>query len=254
MPLRRTIVSVTAAVGLALAGAPSAGAVVGGGDAGPDAAPFQVALIERGQFICGAFLRDATTVVTAAHCVEGTPADALTVRFDGVDRTGLAQSRDVAAVRQHPGFDWDTGANDAALLKLATPVAESGTVKYARLATTDPAPGAELVVTGWGVTEAGGRTPATLLQAARERVTSPGACRAAAGRAGLGSLLGHGTGGALCASSVIPGAGFCNGDSGGPAVADGVVVGIVSRNIDCGHGYDIYTSVAQFNSWLGQPL
>ncbi|MDN3022750.1 serine protease [Streptomyces sp. S.PB5] len=254
MPLRRIIVSVTTAVGLALAGAPPAGAVVGGRDAGPDTAPFQVALIERGQFVCGGFLRDATTVVTAAHCVEATPADALTVRLDGVDRTRLAQSRDVAAVVQHPGFEWKTGADDAALLELAAPVAESDTVKYARLATADPAPGAELTVTGWGVTQAGARTPATMLQAARERVISPGACRAAAGGTGLGSLMGRGADGALCAGSVTAGTGFCSGDSGGPAVVDGVVVGIVSRNVDCGRGYDIYTSVARFNGWLTQQL
>lgn len=256
MLLHRIVASVTAAVGLALTGVAPAGAVVGGGDATPDTAPFQVSLIRQGDFVCGGFLRDATTVVTAAHCVVDAPAEAFTVQFDGLDRTRLAQSRAVSAVVPHAGFRWETGANDAALLKLDAPVGESATVRYARLATGDPAPGAELTVTGWGVTQAGSSAPATTLQALRQRVTSPDVCRAAAGggNLGLGSLMGSGTGGALCGAPVTAGTGFCNGDSGGPAVIDGAVVGIVSRHRECGRGYDVYTSVAQLNGWLTQPL
>lgn len=254
MLLHRILACVTTAVGLALTGVAPAGAVVGGGDATPDTAPFQVSLIKGDHFVCGGFLRDATTVVTAAHCVVDAPAEAFTVQLDGLDRTRLAQSRRVSAVVPHAGFRWETGANDAALLKLDAPVGESATVRYARLATGDPAPGAELTVTGWGVTQAGSSTPATTLQALRQRVAPPDVCRAAAGGGNLGSLLGSGTNGALCGAPITAGTGFCAGDSGGPAVIDGAVVGIVSRHQDCGRGYDVYTSVAQLSGWLTQPL
>lgn len=247
---------VAAAVGLALAGGTCAAGITGGGDATPQAAPFQVGIEASGRFVCGGFLRDADTVITAAHCIRDRPAATLTVRFDGLDRMRLAQSRGVALAVEHPRFSWASGAADATLLKLSSPATPSPTIAYAQLATSDPAPGTEVIVTGWGLTRPGHPAAATTLKALRERVTTPAAC-GAAGLNGIATLLAPGDTtptGALCAAPPS-GAGFCQGDSGGPASIDGTVVGIVSRNKGCAAGsHDTYTSVAYLNGWLSQPL
>ncbi|MFC7220985.1 S1 family serine peptidase [Streptomyces polyrhachis] len=244
---------IVAAGGLATGAAPAA-AIAGGGDATPQTAPYQVRLDVGGEFVCGGFLRDATTVVTAAHCVDRTPAEAVTVHFDGLDRTRLAQSRTVTRVLAHPGFSWRSGANDAALLKLSSPVTPSSTVGYAVLAGSAPAAGADLTVTGWGRTSAGDLSTPLALKSLNERVAPRGACQSS----GLLSFLGLGASGGssstLCATP-LPGAGFCAGDSGGPASVNGAVVGIVSRNKGCEKpGYDMYTSVSYLHGWLSQPL
>ncbi|WP_344336481.1 trypsin-like serine protease, partial [Kitasatospora putterlickiae] len=80
--LRHTlVVLITAllAATAALTAAPPANAVVGGTPVTAGQTPYLVSLARGGHF-CGGALLDPTTVVTAAHCVAGTDAGALTVR------------------------------------------------------------------------------------------------------------------------------------------------------------------------------
>ncbi|WP_280720198.1 serine protease [Kitasatospora sp. MAP5-34] len=268
--LRKLIVSAGAVLALAFASASPAAAIVGGGDAAPGSAPYQVSIVAQGLFgwshVCGGFLRDANTVVTAAHCVNGNGASSLQVKYDGVDRTRLAQTRSVSGVLKHPGFNALTMANDVALLKLATAVTENGsTVAFAPLATTAPTAGDAATVTGWGRTQQDDTTLPTSLRTIQVPVTTTTDCEAA--YSGLNLNLGGDEGGLLdgldpvldttsmlCAGPADGGQGFCTGDSGDPAVVNGVVVGIVSWSRGCAAAGSpgVYSSVAYFHDWLSQ--
>lgn len=270
MLLRRLIVSAGAVLALAFASTSPAAAIVGGSAAAPGSAPYQVDIVAQGLFgwshVCGGFLRDANTVVTAAHCVNDKAASELQVKYDGVDRTRLAQTRSVSGVLGHPDFNLLTMANDVALLKLTPAATENGsTVAFAPLTATAPTAGDVATVTGWGRTREDNTTLPTGLRTIRVPVTATADCEAA--YSGLNLNFGGDEGGLLdgldpgldttsmfCAGPADGGQGFCTGDSGGPAVVNGIVVGIVSWSRGCASAGSpgVYSSVAYFHDWLSQ--
>jgi hypothetical protein len=127
---------------------------------------------------------------------------------------------------------------DAAVLTLSTPLALDGTYRRAiPLATTPPATGAGLTVSGWGLTAENG-SGSTTLQRTSVNVTDFTACNQA-----YQNQFSQAT--VLCAAA--PGHDACNGDSGGPLVdAGGTLVGIVSSGEGCAEPNfpGVYTSVA----------
>ncbi|MFG2557287.1 serine protease [Streptomyces sp. NPDC048581] len=267
MLLRKLVVSMGAVLGLAVAGTSPAAAIIGGSPATTGTAPYQVSVIAQGQFghghVCGGFLLDANRVVTAAHCVDGQGAGALQVKYGGVDRNHLPRVSGVEAVHGYPGFNAETLAGDVAVLTLSVPVTESATVRFAPLATTDPAAGAVAKVTGWGRTRADGTSLPTLLHTVQLRLTTPAACEVA--YSGVNLNLGGDEGGPLeglapvldttsmlCAGPAAGGKGICFGDSGGPAVVNGVVVGIASWARGCGEAGSpsVFTSAAHYRNWI----
>ncbi|MCX4883198.1 serine protease [Streptomyces sp. NBC_00847] len=267
MLLRKLVVSMGAALGLAVASTSPAAAITGGSPATTGTAPYQVSVITQGQFgrshACGGFLLDANKVVTAAHCVDGQDAGSLQVEYGGVNRNHLPHTRWVKAVHGYPGFNAETLAGDIAVLTLRLPVTESATVQFAPLATTDPAAGAVAKVTGWGRTQADATSLPTLLHTVQLPITTPAACEAA--YSGVNLTLGGDEGGPLeglapalhttsmlCAGPAAGGKGICFGDSGGPAVVNGVVVGIASWARGCGEAGSpsVFTSAAHYRNWI----
>lgn len=247
----RRIIRALAAVGIALCAAPALGTaseahrtIVGGGRIGISEAPWQVNVwTENGSAVsdCGGAILDASTILTAAHCVEGTtPGNAPTKgglavwagtssisakTATSTDRLRL-QERRVASVRVHPGWRRRVEATgDLAVLRLASPLELDGR----RIAAIPLAPqleipaaapllvASELTVTGYGLTlgGAGGTTDGRLRRLAI-RAVDPDACGDEDNAV------------ELCAVTATGSA--CSGDSGGPVVAPGpVLVGIVSN-------------------------
>ena len=194
-------------------------------------------------------------MITAAHCLDGHAASELEVQYGGTDRTRLPQSSAVSAVISYPGFNVETLAGDVGLLKLSTPASQGNGVEFATLASSAPAAGSVLTVSGWGLTSDTSSNPTLGLQVLHESVDTTAGCKAQYG--GLNVDPGGDEGGPLaglipvldtssmfCGRPDAAGQGVCRGDSGGPAVADGVVVGIASwGTTDCGDGAnEVYTS------------
>ena len=277
MPRRKArliAVAASAAVAASLAvtgGAPPARAIAGGSNATPGDAPYQVgiyALTWTGKvYACGGFLRDANTVVTAAHCLDGRGAASLFVLLGGTDRTRLPREPGVSAVLMYPGYNPETLSGDVGLLKLATPVMESNGVRFVPLAASDPAPGTQMTVTGWGRTSSTSTRLPRQLQLLQESADTTAGCTAEYG--GLNLDLGGDEGGPLngltpvldpasmlCGKPAGPGQGLCRGDAGDPAVVNGAVVGIASWGATgCGNGTDeVYSSVAHYRTWLSQNI
>ncbi|MFH8717536.1 S1 family serine peptidase [Streptomyces zaomyceticus] len=267
MLLSKIAVSVGSALSLAAACTTPAGAVVGGGEAAATTAPYQVSVLVSGlrgdHHECGGVLVGAKSVVTAAQCTDRNKATDLKVKYGGLDRTRLAVTQTVTHINQHESFNGALG-HDVAVLTLASEIQTTGQVRTINLASTSPAPGTELTVTGWGITQPDATSLATNLRTVREQVATPQACQAAdegprfaLGASKEGRPLGLASppvldGSMLCGAPVTEGESLCTGDGGGPAVADGALVGIASWNTGCGRNGtdDVFTSITALLPWL----
>ena len=201
------------------------------------------------RLFCGASLIDRNSVLTAAHCVKGTPKRPLrAVVGRTVLSSGQGQTRRVARIFVHPRFHGFTSQTyDAAVLTLNNPVRGIAPIKLAGAA-QDPLerPGRLAQIAGWGNTvkqpprgNNGGDYP-DRMRAARVPVVSDTRATKVYGRVYVGALMVAAGKGAMDA---------CDGDSGGPMFAglDGqrYQVGITSFGKGCAaRGYPgVYTEV-----------
>jgi hypothetical protein len=236
--------------------------IVGGTATPITATPWQVGLLYAGtantwdaQF-CGGTIRDSTTVITAAHCVDGYPASAFDVLAGtGTLGNGSGQRIAVTDVQVDPAYDpgGGAGSNDAAMLKLASPIIPSSSAAALPLltpgeATAIDSPADTFTASGWGSTVGygpSGPTPPPSYPTGLRSVTIPFVSDASCGAA-YGSDLVAAT--MLCAGET--GKDSCQGDSGGPlaynVAGSWKLAGIVSWGAGCAAaGYPgVYAEVA----------
>ncbi|GAB4587773.1 S1 family peptidase [Nocardia sp. IFM 10818] len=252
---------VIAAMALGLA-APARAVV--GGTIEPDPPPWLAAvrlpaaepLRPSGQF-CAGQLVSATTVVTAAHCVHHFRAapGLLRLTFGRADlTTDVGETVTATAIRVHPGYA------DSAFISLG---GESNPVRYNDIATVtiDPplperatlalpdrdrpglyAPGAAVLVLGWGQTSAADPSN-DRLRRTTVAIIEDSACAAAYGPSFDPAHM-------VCAAA--PGQDTCNFDSGGPALVHGVLAGLASWGSGCARpGFPgVYTRLAAYVAFV----
>lgn len=229
--------------------------IVGGNAVSIADYPYQVLLLinqAEGTFQCGGSIRDATHVVTAAHCVVDEDAGfhprivapgAVTVGYSSATRSTM-QTVGVSRVSVARGFERDgTAASDAALLTLASPIdlagdAEAEAIPFASDAELGDG---SAFATGWGATSEGG-SATTGLRGVELRLQPDSRCEQVYGPVYDRSVM-------LCAGGEgnLPAGNrdTCVGDSGGPLAIDVTpdtppspgdwrLVGITSFGIGCG--------------------
>ncbi len=230
----------------ALICAPSADAIVAGTSTTIEAHPHQVrVLVNSGNrtYSCGGSIRDATHVVTAAHCVyingRLTAPTSVSVGYGSASTASLSGAA-VAEVTI-PSEYLTQDSYDVALLDLAAPLAGFGGTKVraiplvsAATLATGIANGQNAVATGWGATSEGGRGSSTLKQVSLP-LRDDSVCSARY----LGYYVSERTvcaGGTGIAPSGNPDT--CQGDSGGPLALDSgsgpQLAGITSYGDGCG--------------------
>jgi secreted trypsin-like serine protease len=198
---------------------------------------------------CGASLIDRNSVLTAAHCVKGTPKRPLRLVVGRtVLSSGQGQTRRVARIFVHPRFHGFTSLTyDAAVLTLNNPVRGIAPIKLAGPA-QDPLerPGRLAQIAGWGNTVKqpprgnNGSDYPDRMRAARVPVVSDTRATKVYGRVYVGALM---------VAAGKGGKDACDGDSGGPMFAglDGqrYQVGITSFGKGCAAGGypGVYTEV-----------
>jgi hypothetical protein len=230
----------------ALICAPSAHAIVGGTTTTIEAHPHQVrVLVKSGNstYSCGGSIRDATHVVTAAHCVYiksklAAPAS-VTVGYGSTTTGGLTG----AAVSEVtiPSQYLNQPSYDVALLDLAAPLANYGGPKVrpiprasAATLATGVAAEDEAVATGWGATSEGGNGSSTLKQVPLPlRDDTICTLQYMSYYVGERTVCAGGKGLALSGNPDT-----CQGDSGGPLALDSgaglELVGLTSYGDGCG--------------------
>ncbi|WP_228282448.1 S1 family peptidase [Rubrobacter tropicus] len=191
------------------------------------------------QQFCGATLIDSDSVLTAAHCLEGTTAAPLRVTVGITDLSKQqGQTRSVAAIFRHPNYTSSTVSYryDAAVLKLSSPVTGISPVKIpATTYNTFETPGRRATIAGWGNTVkqppsggAGSNYPYRMREA-KVPIVRDGVAKDIYGSA-------YATG--LMVAAGREGKDTCQGDSGGPmfvSTSSGrYQIGITSFGAGCG--------------------
>ena len=264
--MRARLVALAAAVVLccvpatALAAPQSAPRIIGGSTSTIDQSPWQVLIIMRNSMQCSGTLVSPTSIITAAHCLNGYSASDVRV-WGGITRTSdRTQSMElpVASITPHPGFRLDTFDNDIGLITLSRPVDLTGSLRLLALpfgqdARAWPVSGASAVISGWGVTNPAGTNTTDQLMRADVQVL--------AGPSDPCGQYGPDVDAAqdVCAGSPTGAIDACQGDSGGPLVVSGpvpILAGIVSFGTDCAKaGYPgLYTRVTTFLPWLQSKI
>lgn len=230
--------------------------VVGGTTTTTGAYPFMTALVEKGaapsngQF-CGAALVAPQWVLTAGHCMEGTPASSVEVWIGGRDLRNAAEGVRVAVSQaiMHPNYGENSSGAlvyDFCLLKLARPVTERSFLPLVEAA-SQVAAGVTSRAIGWGATSEGGSGSQVLLQ-----VDLPIVSLSIAGQTipGLGAT--H-----IAAGRVTGGIDTCQGDSGGPLLVKNAAGtwlhgGTVSFGNGCARPgeYGIYGNTISVKPWI----
>ncbi|XP_059223363.1 uncharacterized protein LOC106089070 [Stomoxys calcitrans] len=219
--------------------------IVGGNFAKVGQFPYQVSLLVNGQHNCGGSIISELYVVTAAHCVvidQSTiriPLDMLSVRAGSLVTTSGGQHVPVAEVKIHPTYRWFN--HDIALVKLAEPLHFNDNVKAIALATKNPPSGAYVSTSGWGRTSTNGPFSPLLKHNTLVSLTN-GDCKK-----WLKSFV---PASVICFVGAADN-GICRGDSGGPAVYNKTLVGVVNYYENgCGYDPDGFASVALNHAWL----
>jgi trypsin len=201
---------------------------------------------------CGATVASPTAVITAAHCVLDGPS-----QFDVVTGRSILSATDgqrlpVTGVDLDPAYRRDRTGHDAAVVHLGSPTTAPAigiaTAETAGLA----APGARLLLTGWGIVTNRDKAASDSLREATVAVQGNRRCRMSYRQAFNGAQM-------ICSAGGLPDA--CHGDSGGPLVSlDGAIptlVGIVSfGGRRCGDSTfpGVYTRVSYESAFLEQAV
>ncbi|XP_029350056.1 complement factor D-like [Echeneis naucrates] len=229
----------------------------------PYMASIQVPEGNRLKHICGGFVVADQWVMTAAHCLPNEPDGRKVVlgMHSLSQPEATKQTFDILRIYNNPTFNPLNYDNDIALILLDRPFVPSEAVKavpFLRAGGTNPTTDDEVDTAGWGASNNLGSRPDALKELFID-VYSPGLC----GNSNhFGSKF---TQNMMCAHRVCPKPcpsrirkeDTCDGDSGGPLLFNGVVVGITSNGgRKCGQlrKPGIYTIVSHYTDWIDATM
>ncbi|XP_037811482.1 trypsin alpha-4-like [Lucilia sericata] len=221
------------------------GRIVGGIPTTISSVPWQISLQRSGSHSCGGAVLNPNIIITAAHCLRYASATNLKVRAGS---TYWNMGGDVLAVDDfqiHEDYNSATLINDIGVVKLASSLTISSTIKPIALATQAAVDGAAAAVSGWGTTYYGSPSLPYELRSVDVEIVSRYSCASTAYN--YGSYI---QASMICAYTV--GKDSCQGDSGGPLVSGGVLVGVVSWGNGCAFtDYPgVYADVFELSSWV----
>ncbi|BFG03682.1 mite allergen Der p 3 [Drosophila madeirensis] len=234
--------------------------IVGGQETRIHQYPWMAVILIHEHFYCAGSLINDLYVLTAAHCVDGVPAELLSLRFLEHNRNhpnvDLLVQRSVSKVKVHELYNPRSFDNDIALLRLSQPVDVEGLhLRPICLPIQGHSFDHEMaIVTGWGAQTEEGFASETL-QEVDVLVIPQSVCRNSTAYKPKDI-----TDNMLCAGQLVEGGkDACGGDSGGPLQVtfderpgQYQLAGIVSWGVGCARPNTpgVYTRVNQYLRWL----
>ncbi|KAG5873875.1 hypothetical protein JTB14_025065 [Gonioctena quinquepunctata] len=220
--------------------------IAGGNDTDISLYPWQISLQFLGSHFCGGFLVSKTWVVTAAHCIVKGYSAGLNIRTGSTYKSSGGQTITVSDYVLHPQYNSTSDDFDIALLALDEDVTieSSAPAKLPDDGAAIPA-GVSVTLTGWG-RKGENRDFSETLQEVQVPSVPQEECRAAYGESKITDNM-------FCAGYLgLGGKDSCGGDSGGPAILNGLVVGVVSFGKECASSVwpGVYTKTSNSRDWI----
>ncbi|KAF4317692.1 hypothetical protein JM18_008136 [Phytophthora kernoviae] len=218
--------------------------IYGGKEVDIDRYPFAVSI--RMDFFdeafCGGALIAPGWVLTAGHCIKTDEFDLLAV-LGSQEREGNA-GEEIKVVKgfRHPQYHKKKHLYDIGLLKLAKPSTHE-TAKLCAEDGSDNEVGTVATIVGWGLTE--NRTESNTLLGVNVEIITNAECNK--------RYDNRITEGMLCAGKG-DGKDSCNGDSGGPLIANNILVGIASWGRKCGARPGVYTRLTYVMDYINDIM
>lgn len=221
--------------------------IVGGENSKVAQFPYQISLRYMHVHICGGSILNTKYILTAAHCVteRGTKkpfhAKLLSVRAGTHNRIAGGVVYPVKRFTVHERYSFPI--NDLAVLELGKELVYSRKIQPIALRAEEVPAGSEVTVSGWGLLEGEGESFPITLQWIRLKVRS----RDEPTPDDHESLI---------RLDHPENAGICFGDSGGPAVYEGKLVGVAGFVIrTCGTSQpDGFASVSYHIKWIRKNM
>ncbi|XP_045455963.1 transmembrane protease serine 11D-like [Melitaea cinxia] len=232
--------------------------IIGGMETCINMYPYNVAISRSGKHWCGGSIIDEQWILTAGHCFESAYDGDKRKLVPFIVRAGSSfhnrggyQAR-VNKVFFPSGYSPGNADYDYSLLRLDRPLPIGRNIAVLNLPAKDYLIESDdiLIVTGWGSThESGFGNIPDRLRFVPVPIMKVQECQKAY-RFYISPRM-------LCAGYATGGKDACNHDSGGPAVRDGVLIGIVSfGGKKCGdpRSPGVYSRVSEITEWVEQTV
>ncbi|XP_018569490.1 trypsin-7-like [Anoplophora glabripennis] len=222
------------------------GRIFGGNKTNIENYPYALQLFYLDKLQCGGILISDRFALTAGHCIARWTLDYFLIRAGTTTLGEGGQTFTISEATFHPQFNLSHNNYNAVVLRLSETVSISS-AKPIQLAVDDSAiaQGATVLVVGWGWMESNGDYPTTL-QVTDLTILGDEECKNSYDTPVITEAMFCGN----YSGTIIRD--FCLGDYGGPAVADGILQGIISFGEGCGDGYKgkVFVKISIIREWL----